>query len=106
MGETTDIVGDDHLRTSGADIGELLCPQTLSDLGLQQAVTARRTAAKLRIRNRSEFESRRKEQGFAAPVDALPMLKRAGRVECDNRRVWSRNTLRWWRRELDEIPRF
>ena len=87
MREAADIVGDEYFRAGGLDIRELLLPEPLGNLGMQQAVTACRTAAEMRIGNCGEFESGRAEQRFSKSVQALSMLQRTGRVEGDNRRI-------------------
>jgi len=71
-----DISCRDEVRLGPGDVGEFAVAQRCGDLGLQQVIGSRGTAAEMPLGHVDDIETRGSEQFFWSGINALPMLHR------------------------------
>src|SRR5712671_4762607 len=79
-----DIGGEDLFGLAGGEGRKLVPLQLRGQLGLQDRIRARGTAAQVRIWNGRQLESRAREHALCHAFDVLPVLEGAGWLKCDS----------------------
>src|SRR5712664_2245908 len=82
--EAADVGGEDLFGFAGGEGRKLVPLQLRGQLGLQDRIRARGTAAQVRIRNRRQLESCAREHALGHALYVLPVLQGAGRMKCDS----------------------